>query len=229
MRKAAETGRGTFTIISALQEVGEKMDRLFRKLESPQVTDIEVQWPSGVLVDSYPGVVPDLYLGEPIVVRARASGAFRSGDAVRITGNSVAGAWSTELALGGRPQSAGVAALWGRARIEDLLDRMRRGAGEDEMRPAVVETALAHHLVSKYTSLVAVDKTPVRPAGEGLDSEQVASLRPHGQSAAAMSGFAATATNAEMLRLTGLTLLLLALAIMAWPLANRRRSDELLH
>jgi hypothetical protein len=76
---------------------------------------------------------------------------------------------------------------------------------------------------------VAVDKTPVRPAGEGLDSEQVASLRPHGQSAAAMSGFAATATNAEMLRLTGLTLLLLALAIMAWPLANRRRSDELLH
>jgi len=112
MRKAAETGRGSFTIISALHEVGEKMERLFRKLESPQVTDIEVQWPSGVTVDSYPGVVPDLYLGEPVVVKARASGTFRQGDTVRIAGNTVGGAWSRELTLGVRPQSSGIAALW---------------------------------------------------------------------------------------------------------------------
>ncbi len=33
---------GAFTLISALHEVNEKMDRLFRKLEQPQVTDIDV-------------------------------------------------------------------------------------------------------------------------------------------------------------------------------------------
>ena len=38
MRKSAEVGRGTFTTISALHEVGEKMDRLFSKIEHPQVT-----------------------------------------------------------------------------------------------------------------------------------------------------------------------------------------------
>jgi len=229
MRKAAETGRGSFTIISALHEVGEKMERLFRKLESPQVTDIEVQWPSGVTVDSYPGVVPDLYLGEPVVVKARASGTFRQGDTVRIAGNTVGGAWSRELTLGVRPQSSGIAALWARARIEDLLDRMRRGTSEDETRVAVVETALTHHLVSKFTSLVAVDKTPARPAGEGLDSEQVANLMPHGQSGAAIFGFPATATSAELLQLSGLALLLLAMAVLGWPAINRRISDELFH
>jgi Ca-activated chloride channel family protein len=88
MRKAAEAGRGSYTFISALHEVREKMDALFKKLEHPQVTDIEVQWPSGVLVDAYPSTVPDLYLGEPITVKARASGTFRPGDRVRI-----AGAW----------------------------------------------------------------------------------------------------------------------------------------
>jgi Ca-activated chloride channel family protein len=40
MRKAAELGRGTYTYVSALHEVEERMDRLFRKLEQPQVTGI---------------------------------------------------------------------------------------------------------------------------------------------------------------------------------------------
>ena len=156
MHKAAEAGRGTFTIISALHEVGEKMDRLFRKLEYPQVTDIDVQWPSSVIVESYPEVVPDLYLGEPVTIKARASGAARAGDMVRIVGNSVGGSWASELSLSGKTQSAGVGALWARARIADLLDKLRRGADKDVTRAAAVETALAHHLVSKYTSLVAV-------------------------------------------------------------------------
>ena len=228
MRKAAETGRGTFTIISALHEVGEKMDRLFKKLENPQVTDIEVHWPSSVVVGSYPSVVPDLYLGEPVTVKARASGVVRAGDVVRISGNSMSGAWSKEIALGSRPDSAGVAALWARARIADLQDQLRRGADEEEIRTAAVETALAHHLVSNYTSLVAVDKTPVRPAGTALDSEQVANLMPHGQSGSAIFGFPATATNAQILQLTGLACLLLALLIMTAPRLLRGKTNELL-
>ncbi len=76
MHKAAEAGRGTFTIISALHEVAEKMDRLFRKLEHPQVTNIDVQWPDGTVIDSYPSIVPDLYLGEPVIVKARVDGRF---------------------------------------------------------------------------------------------------------------------------------------------------------
>ncbi|MGY8794099.1 MAG: marine proteobacterial sortase target protein, partial [Woeseiales bacterium] len=44
MRKAAEAGRGAFTFISALHEVSEKMQRLFRKIERPQITDITIQW-----------------------------------------------------------------------------------------------------------------------------------------------------------------------------------------
>jgi Ca-activated chloride channel family protein len=92
-----------------------------------------------------------------------------------------------------------------------------------------VETALTHHLVSKYTSLVAVDKTPARPAGTELTSEQVANLLPYGQSGAAILGFPATATNAEVLRLTGLAALLAALLLMALPAFGRKESHELVH
>ncbi len=122
MRKAAEAGRGSYTFISALHEVREKMDALFKKLESPQVTDIDVMWPSGVFVDTYPSTIPDLYLGEPVTVKVRASGDFRAGDSVQVRGNSVQGAWTASLSLDAPAESAGVAALWARARIGELMD-----------------------------------------------------------------------------------------------------------
>jgi Ca-activated chloride channel family protein len=229
MRKAAETGRGTFTTISALHEVGEKMDRLFRKLENPQITNIELQWPSGAVVDSYPAIVPDLYLGEPVTVRVKASGSFRPGDSMRIVGDSVAGAWSSSLDLNIDAESSGVAALWARARIADLLDKERRGANPDEIRNAIVETALAHHLVSRHTSLVAVDKTPVRPAGDPLLSEQVPNLIPHGQSGAAIFGFPATATNAASLRFTGAIAVLLGILLLLNSSGQRKRRVGLVY
>ncbi|MDH3620324.1 MAG: VWA domain-containing protein, partial [Gammaproteobacteria bacterium] len=223
MRKAAEAGRGSYTFISALHEVSEKMDALFRKLEHPQVTDIEVHWPSGVIVDSYPSTVPDLYLGEPVSIRAQASNSFRRGDVVRITGNSVAGGWAADLAIDSSARSEGVGALWARARIGELTDLERRGGNTEELRAGILETALTHHLVSKYTSLIAVDKTPVRPASDPLSSEQVPNLLPYGQSAKAIFGFPATATSAPAMRIMGAAWLLAAFLFFVMIRTGKRR------
>lgn len=215
MRKAAEAGRGSYTFISALHEVQERMDTLFQKLEQPQVTNIEVQWPSSVVTDSFPAVVPDLYLGEPVTVKVAASSKLRKSDTVLVSGNSVGGAWSAEIPVNKASVSPGVAALWGRARIAELMDLERRHSDPQEIRARIVDTALRHHLVSKYTSLVAVDKTPVRPVSDPLNSEQVSNLMPYGQSTNAIFGFPATATNAPMLRLFGFLSLLAALTLIA--------------
>ena len=215
MRKAAELGRGSFVVISALHEVGEQMDRLFDKLASPQVTDIRVSWPGGAVTESYPETVPDLYAGEPVTVRARASAAFQPGSAVRVSGNSVAGAWTRELTLDSDTENPGIGALWARARIAALHDEERRGGNADELRKAVVDTAIGHHLVSKYTSLIAVDKTPARPAGTALAREQVPNLLPYGQSMNAIFGFPATATDAAVLQRRGLLTLLAGLLLLA--------------
>ncbi len=222
MRKAAEAGRGSYTFISALHEVREKMDGLFRKLEQPQVTDIQVEWPSGVVVDSLPSTVPDLYLGEPVTVKVAASGDFRPGDFVRVSGNSIAGGWAANLPVSAASNSPGVAALWARARISELLNVERRSSEPEEVRLAIVETALAHHLVSKYTSLVAVDKTPARPSDDPLKSEQVPNLMPYGQNANAIFGFPATATKAPLLLITGTASLLAALLLFTMLRSGRR-------
>jgi Ca-activated chloride channel family protein len=223
MRKAAEAGHGSFTEIGALHEVNEKMGRLLRKLEQPQVTDIVVEWPNGSGPDAYPRTIPDLYAGEPIVIKAALEYPPRQGDLLKISGNSAAGTWSAELLLADAVAGAGVGALWARARIEDLLDRERRGMAAEEVRMAVIDTALKHHLVSKFTSLVAVDKTPVRPQAKGLEKEQVPNLIPYGQSTNAIFGFPATATGAGMYRSNGMACIALGLLLLLLLQAGRRR------
>lgn len=211
MRKAAEAGRGTYSYISALHEIDEKMERLIRKLERPRITDIQIQWPDGIGPVSYPETAPDLYAGEPIVVKARLENPARPADLVRISGDSAGGSWGNELPLASPGDSPGVAALWARARIEKLLDDERRGADPAETRGAVVTTALDHHLVSKFTSLIAVDKTPVRPSSSGLSGELLPNLLPYGQSQNAIFGFPATATGAPASRIIGVASLVAAL------------------
>jgi Ca-activated chloride channel family protein len=227
MRKAAEAGRGTFTLISALHEVNEKMGRLFAKLEQPQITDITVEWPDGTTTEAYPQTIPDLYAGEPIVIKARLDNEPKQGDLLKISGNSALGSWGAELAINGGEVSPGVAALWARARIEDFMDQDRRGGNHEEIRKTVIDTALTHHLVSKYTSLVAVDKTPVRPQDAKLNKEQVSNLLPYGQSVNAIFGFPATATSAGAYRVNGMLLVAAALLLMLLLMTGGRRHAAL--
>lgn len=215
MRKAAEAGRGTFTFISALHEVGEKMGRLFRKLEQPQLTDIVIEWPGSVVAEMYPATVPDLYAGEPVFVRARLSNEAHDSDLVTVRGNSTAGGWDAELPVEIGEPSPGIAALWARAKIGDLMDSERRGADQETVRKAVIDTALTHHLVSKYTSLIAVDKTPSRPQTAKLNSEQVPNLMPYGQSVEAIFGFPATALGIGAYLANGMALIVLAMLLLA--------------
>ena len=221
MRKSAEVGRGTFTMISALHEVGEKMDRLFAKIEQPQVTNISVAWPANVIAETYPSVVPDLYLGEPVTIKARIRGELGADARVGISGDSVGGAWFQEMELGSEEQSSGIGALWARARISHLMDDQRRGASPDEIRDAIVETALKHHLVSKHTSLVAIDKTPVRAANDPMRKDQLPNLVAYGQNTNAIFAFPATATNATQMQLIGFGCFLSALMLMM--IGRRRR------
>jgi len=130
-----------------------------------------------------------------------------------IGGDTVMGRWQAEVPLATRAGSAGIATLWARARIADLEDRQRRGEDRESVRMAIVETALSHHLVSRHTSLVAVDKTPVRPASEALGKSQLPNLLPHGQNQQAILGFAATATTAPLNRIIGASCLILAMFV----------------
>jgi Ca-activated chloride channel family protein len=220
MTKAAQFGRGSFTYVGDVREVAEKMGSLFRKLESPVLTDIAIAWPGRA--ETYPAQVPDLYAGEPIVVSAALDGV--AGEVV-LRGRRGDQPWQATLPLVGDGAEPGIGVLWARSKIEALIDRMRDGSTETEVRPALVEVALAHHLVSKYTSLVAVDVTPTLPADAISARTALPTNLPEGMSYEAIFGGGPQTATPATLQLVFGALALLAAAVLA-TLPRRRLRGE---
>jgi Ca-activated chloride channel family protein len=215
MSKAAEFGHGTFTYIGNVNEVGEKMGQLFTKLESPVLTDIRVKFPDGALGEMWPKQLPDLYLGEPVMFAASLK---KLGGSVSVEGRRGGTPWKVSLPLGGGGSASGIHVLWARSKIASLMDGLQSSADGNEVRNQVIDVALDHHLVSKYTSLVAVDVTPTRPRDESLAEDcALPTNLPEGWDHQAVFGqLPQTATPATMQTLVGALFLLLGLVLLWW-------------
>lgn len=216
MRKAAQAGRGSFTYIGKIDEVRAQMSALFAKLESPVIKGLSIAWPAGAQADSTPDPLPDLYLGEPVVVAAAIKSGVRG--EVMLSGDSGGIRWTSSLSLSDANPGEGIGLLWARKKIDHWMDQLAEGVGEDTVRPQVLALALEHHLVSRYTSFVAVDKTPARSAEARLKSGAVPGLLPAGGSPDKVYGeLPRGATDARWHALMG------ALALGLFGLARRLR------
>jgi len=136
-----------------------------------------------------------------------------SGELV-LKGQRQSQAWSESLFLQQAKSGRGIAQLWARQRIDNLLDSVHDGADADKVRQQVIDLALSHHMVSKYTSLVAVDVTPARTPSASLHSLAVPVNLPQGQDALKIFAMQAQSGTAQYLYwLIGLVLLIIAGAL----------------
>ncbi len=209
LKAAARHGRGTWLAIADLDEVASTMGRLTAILTHPAVTDLAVDWPDGSVV--YPQRMPDLYLGEPLLAVARLPQPLSQ---VRVSGRFGKARWSEPVPVGADGVHVGLARLWAQARIDDLEGRLARGGPLDELRSMIIKTALDAHLVSRFTSLVAVDRTPARTR-EALKHARIPNAMPAG------TRFASTATGSRLWALLALLAFLLAATLSL--VARRRR------
>jgi Ca-activated chloride channel family protein len=165
MTRAAELGRGSFTHIGSVEQVEERMRGLFAKLENPAVTGLTAKF-SEANADMTPAVIPDLYRGEPLVLAARLD---KLAGSVEIKGRIGDRPWVVTLALANAAQGKGLSKLWARRMIDDAeIARTVRKMKPEDADNAILSLALEHQLVTRLTSLIAVDKTPSRPEGEPL-------------------------------------------------------------
>jgi Ca-activated chloride channel family protein len=165
MSRAAELGRGSFTHIGSTDGVAAAMRQLFDKLESPVATDLTAVF-DGATADLAPAILPDLYRGEPVTLAARLSAMKGT---VRISGLIDGKPWSTQVSLKAAEPGSGISKLWARRKVTDAeVARSLGQISEQEADAQVLKLGLDHQLVTSQTSLVAVDKTPARPAGTPL-------------------------------------------------------------
>lgn len=178
MTRAAGVGRGTYTYIQNLDEVASQMNALFTKLEKPALVDTRIRWRGGAEpVEMWPSKIPDLYFGEPLSLLARLPAGVQSAEITGRIGDEI---WSSTLHLKGGQTHPGVGTLWGREKIKGLMHDLRRTDTPDRLKSQIVETALKFQLVSRYTSLIAIDDVVARPKEEQLASVQVPTNLPDG-------------------------------------------------
>ncbi|MEN1728366.1 MAG: marine proteobacterial sortase target protein [Pseudomonadota bacterium] len=220
----ARFGRGSAVLIADLWQVQLRMSELVAQLTSPVLHDIELHWPSDV--EFLPGRMPDLYTGQPLLVAARAD-ALR-GDLL-ITGLSDGQPWQHVIPLETFQTAPGVAAYWGRQAIQRELDRSGHELAVEDARQRVIDLALEYQLLSPYTSLVAVDKTPERSREAALRRADVPGfLADNGQGMGPMMARALPATDSGTVSklLRGLLVLALVVLMLLHPFVSRDTESE---
>ncbi|REL34543.1 marine proteobacterial sortase target protein [Thalassotalea euphylliae] len=182
MKKAAQFGRGHYVFIQRQQEVLDKMTELLDIISKPQVTNLELSFDNVIhaALDVYPKRLRDLHAGQPLQVAIKSSLPLTS---FEVTGQTPQGDWyrsvvidesndaDTKFAkiIDDRGESAkevdekGVAKLWARRKIADLLDGLVTGKPKEQIKNEVTTTSLAYQILSPYTSLLAIEK-PVASA-----------------------------------------------------------------
>ncbi len=202
MRKMAGFGRGLCSFIPDSSDAEQRIHRFLERLTRPVLADLDLEW-SGGEVEAYPSKLPDLYLGEPMFISVKLpdSGAPEGGPVLR---GRLAGGDIEIAAIPGAGPATGVGVRWARARIDDLMDRRFEGIAEEAVRSQVIEVALAFGLVTRYTSMVAVEDFV--SSLEGADTCNVRNLAPEGSRGDRFLGQGGTVR--PLIRLVGFGLLL---------------------
>jgi len=185
MSRAAKFGRGTSVIIGDISDVRHEMSSLFAALDNPVLTNLQISLKNDA--ETYPSLLPDLYDGEPVISVAKIATAKLPGT-LSIKGLYPEHPWQDSFAVSDATDAAGLSSLWARRKIADLEERRFNRANAASIDKAILETALEHHLVSRLTSLVAVDITPSRDISNPLTSLKIPTQLPKGWDFATLSG-----------------------------------------
>ena len=181
MSRAAELGRGSHIYIGDMDEISNRMTDLFGKIENPVITDLELKLPKGFEAEVYPNPLPDLYAGDPLSIAIRGKNASGIAKVIGKIGNQK---WVARVTLDQGSDQIGIAKLWAREKISNL-ERNRISLSPNASQKAdidseLLQTALNYGLVSRLTSMVAVDITPSRPQGINFDPSKLKIAIPNG-------------------------------------------------
>jgi Ca-activated chloride channel homolog len=165
LEEMAAVGRGAVQVVRPDEDTAAAAQRFAARLARPILTDVTIDWNGLPVKDVTPAAIPDLFVGQPLVVAGR----YTRGGAATVTvigtraGQRVSFAVPVTLPEVDASRPA-VATVWARARIAELARRQLR-AERPLVKAEIIGLALANHLVTPYTAFVAVDTSRTTRGG----------------------------------------------------------------
>jgi len=167
----AREGRG-IPEYALLNEDGKQIaQRFYERLANPLLLDVKADWGALPVAEVFPKVVPDVFESGPVVLTGRFLKPV-AGEMV-VSGRIGGKEWSRRVPVDFSSEGSGGAGLpsvWARQKIEDLSNRtpneQTSGEGAKDLEAQVTKVALDYHLMSPFTSFVAVEPRVVNVGGK---------------------------------------------------------------
>jgi len=162
-------GRGASAFLGPRETPDEMVRRFARRIDTPVLTDIRITWEDLEVQDLEPARIPDLFAGQALLLHGRYT---RPGTGVVVVEGRRGGRYETfrKVAILTELETdhEAIGRLWARARIHRLSRELRDGPRED-VQEKIVALGLEHRLVTRWTSLVAVDSEIANRTGEARE------------------------------------------------------------
>jgi Ca-activated chloride channel family protein len=173
----ARAGRGEVEYVLN-PDMGEKAaKRFYERINAPVLTDISIDWGElGKLVKAeelFPSAVPDLFAVKPLVLTGMYKTDKDVTGEITIRGKTGEGPFERKVKVtlpASETANAVIAPMWARAKVESLMNKdlmgAQRGSPDPAIKEQVVGLGIAYHLLTQYTSFVAVEEKTVTIGGQ---------------------------------------------------------------
>ena len=167
----AREGKGASDYVFLDAPGADHAARFYRRISSPLLLDVSVDWGGLPVEEVYPRHIPDVFTAQPVILKGRYTRAAEG--YITVSGTLRGQPWSRRIkvSLPDRDADGGaISTLWAREKIEDLQRQdwvgAQTGNPNGDIKDAIVRVALEHRLMSQYTSFVAVEQKVVNVGGK---------------------------------------------------------------
>ncbi len=156
----ARLGNGAVAYVGFDEGVASVVQSFYECISHPALCDITVDWGSLEAYDIVPERIPDLFVGRPVILTGRYTGAPPARLLVQGSRAGVSLQFLVEMDENSLATHEAIPSLWARAQIRELRDRYAT-TQRPAFREHITELALEFGLMSADTAFVAVDETRV--------------------------------------------------------------------
>jgi len=163
----AKTGKGVSHFVRQDEDPAAVITEMYARLSRPYLTDVKLEVDGVKVSELYPKPLPDLLQAQPMLIFGTYDG---SGPATAtLTGKLNGKPYEEKVKVefpAWEPENQCLVSTWARQKIQQLtFDQLGKRA---DLSKQITELALEFHLMSKYTSFVAVDDQMTEGMGSTL-------------------------------------------------------------
>ncbi|MEJ2446725.1 MAG: VIT domain-containing protein [Anaerolineales bacterium] len=171
----AAQNRGIVNYVRSGERIDEEVSNLFAKIQTPVLTDLELDFGDVLVEELYPPRLPDLFAGSQLLLagRYRLPAGHSGREQIKLSGSVDSRKEVFNYQVDFRPdgkspvQHSFIPRLWAARKIGYLLNQIRIQGENQEWIDAVIQLSLKYGIITPYTSFLMIEDEIF--SGEGRD------------------------------------------------------------